>query len=192
VGAAEALGGPLHDSVEHPVRIGVQLRVPHPQNRPTLVRQEGVAPNIALTIRMLATVQLEDELRLPTGEIRNVRPDRQLPRELRPQPRDQVPKRNLMPRRLVAQPPRALRIIQRNAPAHALSLTPGGASRTHPQPLPSREGNRSACCSHRLAPPPLGWAERVPLPIARDREVLDDIRLAEVMSALGGKQTFLG
>ena len=146
MGAAEALGGPLHDRIEHTVGIIVQLSIPNPQNSPSLVRQEGVAPNIALAIHVLAAVQLNNEFGLPAGEIRNVRPDRELPRELRPQPRDHVPKRKLMASGLPAQASSALCLIKRNAPAHPLSLTPESASRTHPQPLPSREGSESAHC----------------------------------------------
>ena len=49
MGAAEALGGSLKDGVEHTLGTGVQLGVPHPQNRPSLVRKKAIAPNIAIT-----------------------------------------------------------------------------------------------------------------------------------------------
>jgi hypothetical protein len=84
VGAAEALGGAPHDRIEHPRRISVHLSIPYPQNRPSLLSKKGVPPQIAIALGMLTTVQLDDELRLPTCEVGNVRSNRQLSRELRP------------------------------------------------------------------------------------------------------------
>jgi hypothetical protein len=86
VGAAEALGGAPHDNVEHALWIRVQLVVPDPQNGPPLLSKESIPPNIPLALRMLAPVQLDNELRLATREIGDVRSDRQLPREFGPQP----------------------------------------------------------------------------------------------------------
>jgi hypothetical protein len=60
VGAAEALGGALHDKVEHTLGICIQLRIPHAHNRPSLVRKKRIPPSIVLALRMLATVQLDD------------------------------------------------------------------------------------------------------------------------------------
>jgi len=83
VGAAEALGGSLKDGVEHTLGIGVQLGVPHPQNRPSFACQKSVASNVTRAIRMMATVQLDDEPRLAAGEIGDIGADPQLPGELR-------------------------------------------------------------------------------------------------------------
>ena len=91
MGTAEALGGPLNNQIEHIIRIGIQRGVPNPQNRPALVREESIAPNIALAIHMRAPVQLNDQPRLTAGEIGDVGSDRQLTGEPRPKPRNQMP-----------------------------------------------------------------------------------------------------
>jgi hypothetical protein len=86
VGAAEALGGALHDDIEHTVGVIIQLVVPNPQDRPSLARKKRIPPNIPVALRVLATIQLDNQSRLPASEVGDVRSDRQLPRELRPQP----------------------------------------------------------------------------------------------------------
>jgi len=144
VGAAEALGGSLKDGVEHTLRIGVQLGVPHPQNGPSLVHKKAIAANIAIAIRVLAAVKFDNQSSLPAGEVDSVRSDRQLAGELGAKPRDHVPQRKLMPGSVRAQRPGTLHLVKWNAPAHWRSLTRGSASRTHPQPLPSREGSKLA------------------------------------------------
>ena len=86
MGAAEALGGALHDRVEHAVRVLVQLVVPHPQNRPTLACKESIPPNVPLALGMLTAIQFNNQPRLPAREVGNIRSDWQLTGELRPQP----------------------------------------------------------------------------------------------------------
>ena len=86
MGAAEALGGSLKDGVEHTLGIGVQLGVPHPQNRPPFVRKKAIAPNIAIAIRVLAAVKFDHQSSLPAGEVDSVRSDRQLAGELGAEP----------------------------------------------------------------------------------------------------------
>ena len=139
MGAAEALGGPLKVGVEHTLGIGVQLGVPHPQNRPSFVRKKAIAPNIAIAIRVLAAVKFDHQSSLPAGEVDSVRSDRQLAGELRPKPKDHVPQRKLMPGSVRAQRPGTLRLIEWNAPAHSLNLTPGALRAPTPNPsLPGR------------------------------------------------------
>ena len=145
MGAAEALGGSLHDRVEYTFRIRIQLRIPHPQNRPPLARQKSIAPSIALAVRMLAAVELHHESGLPAGEIDDIWSDRQLPRELWPEARDHLPKREFMARGVIAQRPRALRLVEWNARAHRAQ--PSARRRfAHPPPTPPFQGgeHRSA------------------------------------------------
>ena len=85
MGAAEALGGSIHDRLKYPIRVLVQLAVPDAKNRPTLLFEEAVALLIMLRSSMLAAIHLDDQLCLSAGEVREVRPDWQFARELRAQ-----------------------------------------------------------------------------------------------------------
>jgi hypothetical protein len=77
---------------------------------------------------------------LPAGEVGEVWSDRELASELRTQARNHAPKLALMTRGPVAKCTRALSLVERDTSAHVFSLEPLCASRTHPRPLPSREG----------------------------------------------------
>jgi len=142
VGAAEALGGLLRDCPEYTLRIFVQLIVPNAQDRPGFLLKKCVPPPVAFRLSVLSSVQLDDQLRLPAREVGEIGSDRELARELWPQPRDHAPELALMPRCVGAEFACALGLIGGNAAVHASSLEPRRASRTHPQPLPSREGSR--------------------------------------------------
>jgi hypothetical protein len=131
VGAAEALGGSTFG-------ILVELVVPHPKDRPALLREERVAPQVARGPRMLAAIELDDQFGLPAGEVREVRPDRELPGELRPQARDDAPELALVPRRAIAQLTRALGAVD----GHGGScIEPKAIARfAHPPPPPPFQG----------------------------------------------------
>jgi hypothetical protein len=103
VGAAEALGGSIHDGLKDTLRIVIELIVPEPQDVPAMLPQENVAPLIALRVGVLTAVQFDDQLCLSASEIGIIRADRQLARELRAQAGQKAPKLPLVPRGIVAQ-----------------------------------------------------------------------------------------
>ena len=108
MGAAEALGGSLHDHLEHAVGIGVQLSVPNPQNRPSFAGEECIAPNVAIGFHMLAPIEFDDKFRLPAREVGKVRADRELAGQFWTQARDQMPEHEFMPGCVGAQGSRSL------------------------------------------------------------------------------------
>jgi hypothetical protein len=118
VGAAEALGGSMHDSLEDAIGIFVELIVPDAEDRPAFLRKERVAPLVVLRLCMLASVELDDQLGLSAGEVGEVWAYGKLPREFRAQARDHPPELSLVSCRAIAQLTCTLRVIERNAPAH--------------------------------------------------------------------------
>ena len=83
MGAAEAFGGSIHDGREGPVRVGIEFVVPNAEDRPSFAFQKIVTRPITRRFRMMAPIQLNDQLSATTGEIRVIRADRQLACELR-------------------------------------------------------------------------------------------------------------
>jgi len=140
VGAAEALGGSTHDRLKNTLGVLIDLIVPDPKNRPPFLLEKEVAPLISLRFSMLATVEFHDQPGLSAREIGKVRADWQLARELRPHTRQDSPKLSLMFGGIAAKRTRALRLIEWHTPAHGRNVSAMSASRTHPWPLPSREG----------------------------------------------------
>ena len=132
MGAAEALGGSIHDRLEYTLRVAIQLVVPDTQDCPAFAPEEFVATPVGLGLGMLAAVQLDDQLGLPACEIGIIRSDRQLTREFRTQTRQYPPKFALVLGRIVAQRSSALRSFVLNPTAHVPNLTAMRASRTHP------------------------------------------------------------
>ncbi len=57
MGAAEALGGPIDNSLEHAIRNFVELIVPDTENGPALAFEILVSCSIAGGVGMLASVQ---------------------------------------------------------------------------------------------------------------------------------------
>ena len=96
MGAAEALGGSIHDRLKHTLGILIEIVVPDTQDRPALFLEEAVTPLISLRFRMLAAVKFDDQPRLPARKIGEVRTDRQLTRKPRADPREDSPKFSLM------------------------------------------------------------------------------------------------
>jgi hypothetical protein len=76
--------------------------VPHAKDRPSFLRKKGITPLVVLRFRMLAAVQLDDELRLPAGVVGDVGTDRELARELGTQARDHAPQLAFVPRGTIA------------------------------------------------------------------------------------------
>ena len=91
MGAAEALGGAVHDRFEHAVGIFIELAVPDPEDRPTFLMEKRVASSVTRELSMLAAIELHDQLGLSAGEVCEVWADGELPRELRAQARDHAP-----------------------------------------------------------------------------------------------------
>jgi hypothetical protein len=140
VGAAEALGGAGKDCLQDAVRIFVQFVIPDPKDRPAFASKELVASPVPLGLGMRAAAELHNQPSLPAGEVGEVRANRKLPSEFRAQAGDHGPKPALVPSRSVAEFARACGSVERNTAAHVCSIESVRASRTHPQPLPSREG----------------------------------------------------
>ena len=132
MGAAEALGGSTHNRLKPTLGVLIELMVPDAQNRPTFLLEEGVAPRVSRTFRVLAAIELDDQPRLPARKVRKIWTDRQLSRKLRPQAREHAPKLPLLLRRTVPQGASTLRLVVGNTAAHCLNLTAARASRTHP------------------------------------------------------------
>ena len=91
MGAVEALGGSLYDGIEHAVGVFVRLVVPDAKDRPALLLQMGVAPGIADRLRVLASVEFDDQLGLAASEVGDVRANGKLTSELGPKARDPLP-----------------------------------------------------------------------------------------------------
>ena len=72
MGAAEALGGSIHDRLKDALGVLVQFVVPDAKDRPAFLGEEGVAALVMPGFGMLTAVQLDDELRLPAGEVGEV------------------------------------------------------------------------------------------------------------------------
>ncbi len=132
MGAAEAVGGSTHDGLKDTLRIGFQLIVPDPDDRPTLRSKKLIAPLIALRLEMLTAVQFNDQLRLPACEVGVVGPHGQLSRKFGTQAREKSPKPSLMACRMVAQRTCAACPIEFDPGAHLSNLIAKRASRTHP------------------------------------------------------------
>jgi len=124
VGAAEALGGSIRYRLKHTLGIFVQLVVPYAKNGPAFLPKRLVPRLVAQRVGMLTAVEFNNQPGLSAGEVRDVGSDRQLARELWPQPGQHAPKLALMPGRIVAQRSCALRLIEWNSPAHALGRSP--------------------------------------------------------------------
>lgn len=96
VGAAEAFGGACDDRLGGAVWIFSNVAIPHAKYGPTFASKPLVTNQVSLGIRVLATVNLDDEPRLAASEINDVWTDRQLPREFRPETREQAPNRSFL------------------------------------------------------------------------------------------------
>lgn len=83
MGAAEILGGAGKDHLRHAIRVVADVTVPQTKDGPTLIVEPFVAYLVALRLRMLPSINLDDEPCLPARQIRDVRTNRQLSRELR-------------------------------------------------------------------------------------------------------------
>lgn len=85
MGAAEALGGRGKDRLRGALRIGQHRVVPETQHAPSVGFERSRSfPVIGNRVEMLAAVQLDDQPRVTTGKIGDIRTDHQLPREARP------------------------------------------------------------------------------------------------------------
>ena len=124
MGAAEALGGSIRYRLKHTLGIFVQLVVPYAKDGPAFLPKRLVPRLVAQRVGMLTAVEFNNQPGLSAGEVRDVGSDRQLARELWPQPGQHAPKLALMPGRIVAQRSCALRLIEWNSPAHALGRSP--------------------------------------------------------------------
>src|SRR6476619_3698768 len=72
----------LADAEQHGIRVLDDLGIPHPQHPPALVGQESVATAVGGAVRMLAAIELDDEPVRRTGEVGDVRSERDLVPEL--------------------------------------------------------------------------------------------------------------
>ena len=70
MGAAEALGGSIRDRLKNAFGIAVEFVVPDPNDDPTFLSKELVAPPVPLGLGMLTATQLNDQPRSPAGEVR--------------------------------------------------------------------------------------------------------------------------
>ena len=117
MGAAEGLGGSIHNRLKYSFRVIIQLIVPDAQDCPTLLPEIRIAPLISFRLGMLTAIQLDDQLRLSAGKISKVGTDRKLAREFRPKAGEESPEFAFMLRRMVAQTAGALCLVERNAAA---------------------------------------------------------------------------
>ena len=84
MGAAEALGGARQYRFRGAGWIFANVTVPDAEHGPSLLGEPLIADNVPLGLRVLTAVDFDDQLCLAAREIHDVRPYRQLPRELRP------------------------------------------------------------------------------------------------------------
>ena len=131
MGPAEALGGPIHDGFEHPLRIVLELVVPDAQHPPAFLLEESVALAVTQGVGMLATIEFDNQPRLPAGEVGEVGADRELTGELRPEAGNDPPQLALVLRGTIAKGACPLGLSNWNPAAHAPSIA-RRASRTHP------------------------------------------------------------
>ncbi len=76
MGAAEALGGSIHNRLEDTIGIVDQFIVPDAHDTPTFLLKEAVTALIARGLRVLASVQFNDQSCLSAGEVGGIRTDR--------------------------------------------------------------------------------------------------------------------
>jgi hypothetical protein len=91
VGAAEALGSPQQDHLDHPVDILDHVGIPEPDDSPPSPFEEPRPHPVPRVIDMLPAVDLDDKLRLPAGEVDDIGRDRKLPGEAWPVNRQPPP-----------------------------------------------------------------------------------------------------
>ena len=91
MGAAETLGGSIHNRLKHALRIVIKLVVPDAKNNPSFAAKIIVPTPVRLGLGVVSAVQLDDQLYLPASEVGHIRTDRQLARKFRPQTRDYPP-----------------------------------------------------------------------------------------------------
>ena len=135
MGAAEALGGPEQNGVNNRFGILAHFAVPEPDHLPTFGLQEVGTSNILRTIRMLRAVDFHYQPCLATGEVRNIRTDRELPGEFRP-------------------------IATEQAPDQAFGIGRAGAER----PCPPGRGEYNPSRDHRLTIAEMRFAQPTPGP----------------------------
>ena len=76
MGAAEALGGACEYRFRSSLGIFSHVAVPHSINRPALAPQPFIAHRVALRLRVLSAVNLDDKLGLPACKVGDVWADR--------------------------------------------------------------------------------------------------------------------
>jgi hypothetical protein len=134
-------------------KLETNFRGPHDFWEPDSNNAQALPKSVANALRLgvVAAIELDNQFGRPARKVGKIGADRELPSKLRAQARDHAPKLALMRRRAVAQGTRACGLVKWNAAAHVPSLEPWRASRTHPQPLPSREGRRFALLDNSAA-----------------------------------------
>ena len=128
--------------------------VPEPHHRPALRHHEPITPPVILAFEMLASIEFDNEPALSTGEIGEIRPDRQLTGEFRTV---QLASFQLGPKRLFGI---VVCLAKRSRPAGARLVRSAHQIAPHPYPLPAR-GERGAPALATLPPRSLrGICER--------------------------------
>lgn len=94
MGTAEALGGLPEDMFDRPFRIAQHVRIPQPNDPPTLcLKPCGALRVIIRLLGMLTTIQFYGQLRRSAGKIEDIGSDHQLPGKTRAIDRQQTPRR---------------------------------------------------------------------------------------------------
>jgi hypothetical protein len=140
-GAVKALSTMIEDELGRAVGIVLDLIVPKSNNGPALLFENlGPSPVVGSGgVSMLASIQLDGQFRFTTGKIDNVRPDYELTCESRPilsQPQPQQPFRF---GRMIAKRAGVCSQLLRHS-LHDGTVANLAVARTHPLPLPCREG----------------------------------------------------
>ena len=78
MGAAEALGGSIHDRLNYARRVFIELVVPNTKNSATLMRQDCVPTAVSFGNRMVTPVEFDDQSRLAACKVDDIWADRKL------------------------------------------------------------------------------------------------------------------
>ncbi|MDB5708529.1 MAG: hypothetical protein JWL96_599 [Sphingomonas bacterium] len=148
MGAAEALGGFRQNVLGGALRVRQHVRVPKPNNPPTLALQIFRPAQIGHhLLDMLATIELHPEPRLATSKIDNERRHHQLPRKGRPITRNQMPDRPFGRRRIVTQLARPSCQFRIDTPQHMANVARLATLANPPRTPPFQRGARIGAVS---------------------------------------------
>jgi hypothetical protein len=148
VGTAEALGGARQDRLHRAFRILTKVAIPNAENGPTLLPKPSIANCIPCRFRVLATVDLDHQLRLAAGQIGDIWSDWKLSRKLGSVARQKCPYLPLFGRFVRTKATSPLRLRHFNASRHESERSE--LRFAHPPLAPPFQGG--GFCRDRLRP----------------------------------------